>query len=346
MKKASLTNDEKARIIELYGKYPKQWTFISFLMGRPESTIRNYYTRYKMTGHFEEKRGRPPISQEKKQEVVSYFEKSPESTLREALKETEISISTMKKTLNENKVYYMKKIPIPNLTDEYKSKRVQFSNYIKSFPPNAPPKIIITDESTVEVNLLKGGIWRKRGHYPPGSFKGKDPHPVHVMVWGGIGPGGYKTKLLRVNGKMNSIKYIQLLTDNEIFIDLYKNFQNNYIFQQDNAPCHVSRYSKSVLNDCVPAMIDWPPKSPDLSPIEQVWNFLKGKMVGLTFSNADLLFQRLSQEWDAIPPEMIHNYYESFRARCIVCSRNNGESLNGHWPEVHQEHNLYRTNFE
>ena len=155
MKKASLTNDEKARIIELYGKYPKQWTFISFLMGKPESTIRNY-TRYKMTGHFEEKRGRPLISQEKKKkEVVSYFEKSAESTLREALKETEISISIMKKTLNENKVYYIKKIPIPNLTDEHKSKRVQLFNYIKSFPPNAPPKIIITDESTVDVKLLK-----------------------------------------------------------------------------------------------------------------------------------------------------------------------------------------------
>ena len=31
-----------------------------------------------------------------------------------------------------------------------------------------------TDESKFEVNLLKGGIWRKRGQLPPGSFKGKD----------------------------------------------------------------------------------------------------------------------------------------------------------------------------
>ena len=43
--------------------------FYFFLMGRPESTVRNYNTRYKTTGHFEEKRGRLPISQEKNKKL-------------------------------------------------------------------------------------------------------------------------------------------------------------------------------------------------------------------------------------------------------------------------------------
>lgn len=202
MKRVSLTKDEKARIIDLNGKYPQQWTYIASLLGRPESTVRNFYKRFQMTGHIEEKQGRPPISPEKQKEIVDYFEKQPESTLRSATSNIDISISKMRGVLNQNQIHYMKKIPIPNLTDQHKEKRVQFSNYICNFPINLPPKLIITDESTVEVNLLKGGIWRRRGHYPPGSFKGKDAHPIHVMVWGGIGPGGYKTKLLRVNGKL------------------------------------------------------------------------------------------------------------------------------------------------
>lgn len=97
--------------------------------------------------------------------------------------------------------------------------------------PYSEINLIITDESTVQIDLCKGGIWRRRGHYPPGSFKEKDSRPIHVMVWGGIGPNGYKTKLLRVEGKKDSIKYIQLLTENGIFTDLYNNFQNNYVFQ-------------------------------------------------------------------------------------------------------------------
>ena len=151
--------------------------------------------------------------------------------------------------------------------------------------PNSDTNIIITDESTVEVDMIKGGIWRRRGHYPPGSFKTKDPHPVHVMVWGGIGPNGYKTKLLKVEGKLNSIKYMQMLLENDIFINLKAKFGDNYIFQQDNAPCHASNYTVGLLTDCVPALLDWPAKSPDLSPIEQVWSYLKWKMVGLTFKD-------------------------------------------------------------
>ena len=73
-----------------------------------------------------------------------------------------------------------------------------------------------------------------------GSFKGKDSYPIPVIVWGSIGPKGYKIKLFGVKSKMYLIKSIQLLTDNEILTDLYYSFQINYVFQQDNThtlPC-------------------------------------------------------------------------------------------------------------
>ncbi|KAK8860209.1 hypothetical protein M9Y10_011874 [Tritrichomonas musculus] len=69
-------------------------------------------------------------------------------------------------------------------------------------------------------------------------------------------------------------------------------------------------------------------------------------MIGLTFSDEDSLFESILKEWDRIPPETIHNFYESFRARCIVCAQIHGESLNGHWKEVRKQHDLYRTTFE
>lgn len=347
MKKNRLTPDQKAKIIEYYGKYENKFTYIGSLLNLSESTVRSFIDRYKKSGHFQEKLGRPTkIKEEQKNVVVRTFENNPETTLREAKKYIDMSIYSMVKALHENDIKYFQKIAVPNLTLQHKQKRVEFSTMMNDVLPNTSLNIIITDESTVEVDSLRGGIWRRRGHYPPGSFQTKDPHPVHVMVWGGIGPDGYKTKLLKVNGRLNSIKYIQLLTENEIFTKLNAKFHNNYIFQQDNAPCHVSKYSVSLLSDCVPTLLDWPAKSPDLSPIEQVWNYLKWKMVGLTFKDPDSLFERLSQEWNAIPPVMIKSFYDSFRARCTVCARINGESLNGHWKEVRKEHDLYRNQIE
>ena len=178
MKRKRLTPDQKAKIIEYYGRYNNKWTFIAFRMNLPESTVRSFIKEYK-------KRGRPPkITSDQIEGVVQTFEETPETTLREAKKETDISITSMLKILHEFDIKYFRKIAISKLTEQHKQKRVEFSQMMSDVLPNSSLNIIISDESTIEVNLLKGGIWSRRGHYPPGSFKEKEPYPIHVMVWG------------------------------------------------------------------------------------------------------------------------------------------------------------------
>lgn len=135
--------------------------------------------------------------------------------------------------------------------------------------------IIITDESTVEIDCHKPGIWRRRGHHPLLSLYNAEQKPKTVMVWAGIGPGGYRTELLRVKGRLNSEAYCNLLINNGIVKNLNDTFGTNYIFQQDNAPCHRSAFTKDTLLKKFPAYLNWPAKSPDLSPIEQLWHYLK-----------------------------------------------------------------------
>ena len=60
--------------------------------------------------------------------------------------------------------------------------------------------------------------------------------------------------------------------------------------------------------------------------------------------NADQIYSRFVDEWNAIPNEVIHNFYSSFKARSQECQRIKGEGLNRHWLEVTKEHNKYRTN--
>lgn len=103
-------------------------------------------------------------------------------------------------------------------------KKVLFSQKICNYEPNNWSNIIITDESTVEVKLKKGGILRRRGHYPDGTFYTKEGHPISVMLWGEIGTNRFKTKLLRINGKMNSEKCVDLLLTNDTFLDIQKHF--------------------------------------------------------------------------------------------------------------------------
>ena len=75
---------------------------------------------------------------------------------------------------------------------------------------------------------------------------------------------------------MNSAKYIDIL-ENILTRSLSKLelAQNDFVFQQDNAPCHVSKISKKYFEDHRINLMDWPSNSQDIYPIENSWSLIK-----------------------------------------------------------------------
>ncbi len=61
----------------------------------------------------------------------------------------------------------------------------------------------------------------------------------------------------------------------------------NFIFQQDLAPAHTAKGTKSWFNDHGVTVLDWPANSPDLNPIENPLGFVKRKMRDTRHNNAD-----------------------------------------------------------
>lgn len=93
---------------------------------------------------------------------------------------------------------------------------------------------------------------------------------MSAMVWGGIGPNGYRTKLIFFEEHIKSKTYIAALKNNQIFDNITETFGKNWIFEQDNASSYTYQETINYLQSNVPYLFDWPAKSPDLSPIEQV----------------------------------------------------------------------------
>lgn len=116
------------------------------------------------------------------------------------------------------------------------------------------------------------------------GFLWKVPASTSVMVWGAIGPLGYKSELLWFDKSVNSEFYCTSLINNRIFFNLYRYFWNNWIWEEDNAPPHRSNFTQTVLKRCVPNKLTWPARSPDLSPIEQDWDYMKSQISGYTFT--------------------------------------------------------------
>ena len=78
----------------------------------------------------------------------------------------------------------------------------------------------------------------------------------------------------------------------------------------------------------VPYYLDWPPRSPDLNPLENLWSELKRNIRKRLPDTIDELEQFALEEWDRIPYENIKNYYESFEDRLKVVIRSKGEKIN------------------
>lgn len=53
------------------------------------------------------------------------------------------------------------------------------------------------------------------------------------------------------------------------------------IFMQDNSPLHQAHLIQDLLGELHIEVIDWPPYSPDLNPIENLWALMKAKIYEL-----------------------------------------------------------------
>ncbi|GFU44501.1 transposable element Tcb1 transposase [Trichonephila clavipes] len=89
------------------------------------------------------------------------------------------------------------------------------------------------------------------------------------------------------------------------------------IFQQDNARPHTARVSQDCLRTVT--TLTWPGRSPDLSPIEHIWDHL-GRQVGHSTSLNELE-ARLQEIWNEMSQDIIQNLYASMLDRIESCIR-------------------------
>ncbi|KAM7391278.1 hypothetical protein PAMP_021978 [Pampus punctatissimus] len=91
---------------------------------------------------------------------------------------------------------------------------------------------------------------------------------------------------------MNQATYKVILEENLLpsALTMFPNSEDCF-FQQDNAPCHTAGPINEWMKDDQIKSLSWPAQSPDLNPIENLWNVINRKMDGHKPSNKAELFE-------------------------------------------------------
>ncbi|GFU98608.1 transposable element Tcb1 transposase [Trichonephila clavipes] len=169
--------------------------------------------------------------------------------------------------------------------------------------------VLFSDESrfSLSSDCRRQLIWRESGTgYRPENIQEKDRYPTcSIMVWAGIMINGRTRLQMVANGTMTGQRYI----DEALFP-------------------HVL-FRGAVDGEGIQRLV-WPARSPDINPIENVWDALGRLVAGRNYppTNKNTLIRALTEEWDKLPQQLLDNVVQSMVRRVECCITLHG----GHIP--------------
>ena len=183
-------------------------------------------------------------------------------------------------------------------------------------------KTVFTDETAFDLFRNKVRRWHKAGVKP---IRRLPKSRQKVMAWGGISEKG-KTPLFCFTNIMDGPFYVHIL-ETQLLPAARSMYRNDWRLQQDNDPKHTSRVAKDFVAKKRINALDWPSNSPDLNPIENLWQIIKNKVEKRMPKNIDDLKQFLVEEWKATSQETINNLVMSMKTRCQMVVDENGDRI-------------------
>ncbi len=337
-----LSANERSKIAGAYKCGVKQ-SVIAEKLGLPLSTINDTIKRIKDTGSPHPPTRIGPLAKFSVREerslinIVKSNRHEPLDAITSQFRDITgkyICKNTARKILNKNEFhsYYITKKPL--LTPQNALIRKNWCNQHKNMDLHDWKLVTFSDESRFALFHPDGGekIWRKSTEKydkecigPTLQMGGGSGMFWGVISFWGVGP------LVPVTNSMDSDEYVEVLAKHYVpwmqgLMAKRTSHGPPVKFQQDNCSIHKSGYSKWWMATHNFNVLDWPSRSPDFNPIENLWDILDKRVRKREVHPKNLkeLEAAVLEEWQNIPLNILHKLYDSMPRRINGCLKTKG----------------------
>ncbi|GFW96925.1 transposable element Tcb2 transposase [Trichonephila clavipes] len=226
----------------------------------------------------------------------------------------QISRKTVARRLRGGGLYAHRPVVCVPLTRQHHTARLQWCREHHNWTEQDWACVLFSDESrfSLSSDCRRQLIWRESGTaYRPENIQENDRYPTcSIMVWTGIMINGRTRPHVVANGLRQRFIDEVLLPHVRLFRGAVG---DKFVFMDDNATCHRTLAVQDCLDSEGIQRLVWPPRSPDLNPIENVWDALRRQVAGRNYppTNKNTLIRALTEEWDKLPQQLLDNVVQS-----------------------------------
>ncbi|GFU53164.1 transposable element Tcb1 transposase [Trichonephila clavipes] len=230
---------------------------------------------------------------------------------------------TVYRRLEHIGLYARRPVRCVPLTATHCRLRLTWSTEHALWTPQQWSCVMFSDESSLQSDSRRTLLWRaprtryhqEKHHYDTGAG---------WPVWGEIILGS-RTDLHVLRVTMTGHIYRDVILEQHV--RLFRGAMGaEFLFMDDNARPH----HEKIVDECLQlediTRMDWPAYSPDLNPIEYVWDMLGRRIAARQPPPTCLpeLRRALLDEWCYIPQDQIDNLILSMPRRCKACIASSG----------------------
>jgi len=260
------------------------------------------------------------LSERDERNVVRHASNAPTSAAKiKAELNLDASVTTVWRTLqSSDHLCHKKMLKKPKLTETHEEKRREFAHDYLHWTDDWN-RVIFSDEKKFNLDGPDG--WRYYWHDIRKEeliFAKRQHGGGSVMIWLAFSHDR-KSQAVVVEGNLNAKTYKTLLQTYMLPMrrQIDRVYDEGAVFQHDNAPAHRSEGITDWLEQKQVPFLTWPPKWPDLNPMENVFGLLARRVYAdnRQYDSVAELTDSIRQCWAAVTQNELRTFIGSMPDR-------------------------------